>query len=246
MNAPTASASNGQFRSNHVGPVRAVTGSTGSATVESGRVSRVFPGADMRRESTDRPSRMTCSRHIRAGSRLLSLATWKQWRRRPRDVAPRAPGRRRRGTGGVGLHPVPALLARTGEHRHQAVPVFGSRTTARTRAVSLGSARRLRHRAAPEHRIPLSDGPVLLAHGRGRRTRLGDPASLARHHLPRRRSRRAMALPPPRYSTMGCARRSARVPAHALPARVHGPVLGAALGLGRAPMARRAHDASCA
>ncbi len=50
----------------------------------------------------------------------------------------------------------------------------------KTGAVHVGPQRGHGHRHPPEHRLPVADGPVLLAHGAGRHARLGGPAALAR------------------------------------------------------------------
>ena len=61
--------------------------------------------------------------------------------------------------------------------------------------VPLGLAHRVRHRLAPDHRLPVPDGAVLLAHRPRRDARLGRATPLARVDLARRRPRRPVAVP---------------------------------------------------
>ena len=111
------------------------------------------------------------------------------------------------------------------------------------RRVPLGLAHRVRHRLPPDHRLPVPDGAVLLAHRPRRDARLGRATPLARVDLARRRPRRPVAVPHARRLARRRDRRRARLHAHALPARVHGPDLGAAPGVGRVAVAGRAGDA---
>ena len=72
--------------------------------------------------------------------------------------------------------------------RHQGLPVPGSRSSPLPGMVPVGPERRAGHRHAPEHRLPVADGPVVLGFRPPRRADVGGPAPLDRHPaLPRRR-----------------------------------------------------------
>src|SRR5690349_10568372 len=100
------------------------------------------------------------------------------------------------------LRAVPAVVTGTDQRRFEAVPLPRSRPPARTRALPLGPAHRLRDGVTSDHRIPVPDGAVLLAH-RAPPPNLGRAALLARHHLVGRRTGRALALPHARRLAYG-------------------------------------------
>ena len=73
-----------------------------------------------------------------------------------------------------------------------------------------------------------------------RTSRLGGPAALARHAVPRRRHRRAVARSTPRAGARCRPRRGARLPAHAVRPAVRLTHVGDAAAVGRAGLDRRA------
>ena len=78
---------------------------------------------------------------------------------------------------------VPALLTKPGSHarRHEAVPVPRPGPPHRRRAVHLGHPPVRRLGAAPDHRLPVAAGPVVLGVRPARRARLGGPPAVDRH-----------------------------------------------------------------
>ena len=140
---------------------------------------------------------------------------------------------------------VPFLLSSPGKRRgrHEAVPLPRSREPARSCALDVGPARRGGNGAPSADRLPVPDGPVLLAHGRRACPRLDRAAVVDGNDLAARGARCAMAVHAPRCAALGRARRRAGVHAHAVPARVHRAHLRAAARVGVAPVDRRPHDA---
>ena len=93
------------------------------------------------------------------------------------------------------LRAVPGVVARSRHCRHEAVPLPRSRPPALAGRVPLGLAHRVRHRLPPDHRLPVPDGAVLLAHRPRRDARVGRATPVARVDLARRRPRRPVAVP---------------------------------------------------
>ena len=81
---------------------------------------------------------------------------------------------------------------RRGQRGHQDLPLPRPRPAARQGAVHVGPGHRARHGDPPDHRLPLPDGAVLLAHADPRVPRLGRATDLARHDLVRGRRGRAV------------------------------------------------------
>ncbi len=123
--------------------------------------------------------------------------------------------------------------------RHQAVPVPRSRRPAVERPEPVEPAGLGWHRHPPEHRLPVADGAVLLAHRRPRRARLGRPAAVDGHDHVRRRRGRVLAVPLPLAGPAGRHRRRHRLRRLAVRARPHHRPVGAAAAVQRAPLAHR-------
>src|SRR5207244_12237071 len=110
-------------------------------------------------------------------------------------VAPRAAGHL--------LSARAAHRARAGWRRHQAVPRPRSRPPPRTRRLDVGPQRRDGDRHAPDDRLPVPDGPVVLALPPLGRARLGGTAPLARDVAVRGGHRRAVPAPHARGAPYG-------------------------------------------
>ena len=115
------------------------------------------------------------------------------------ESQPRAPEPRGRGAlvllALAAVAYVPLLWSSPGEveRGHQAVPLPRPRALV-AKAPTVGPDRGHGHGHAPDHRLPVADGALLLAHAAPRPPRLGRRAALAGHAPLRRRRRRRVPL----------------------------------------------------
>ena len=128
-----------------------------------------------------------------------------------------------------------------GRRRHQELPLHRPGAIARSGCLDVGPEHRLRHRHAPEHRLPVPDGTVVLRVQRGPRADVGGPAPLARHDHRVRRVRRA--LPRPRAGDARARRTGGGAALHVQPvlAALRVADLGAPRPVGRVAVDDRAH-----
>ena len=137
------------------------------------------------------------------------------------------------------LRPAAADPTWSGRGRHEDVPVPGSGTPALTSGTDVGPEHRHGDGDAPEHRIPVAHGSVLLADGRHRPPGLGRPTSVVGLDHPAGRARCALDAPGAPMGRRGGHRGVLRLCAQPVPARVRGAHLGHPPSVRRAPVADR-------
>src|SRR5690606_36898609 len=112
--------------------------------------------------------------------------------REPTPATRRPTGRPLRGLRSAVLPPAAPHPTRVDQRRHQVVPLPRPRPTPLAGVVDVGSPDRARHRLAPDHRLPLADGPVVLDVRTSRRPGLGGPTPVVGHAPVRRGNRRGV------------------------------------------------------
>ena len=130
---------------------------------------------------------------------------------------------------------------RTREDRggHEGLLVSRARPFAVSRWLVVGTRCRCGHDHAPEHRIPVPDGPVVLGVRSPRFARLGGATTLARDCAVRRRGGRALAVSSSRPSRNARDRRRHRVSREPLRRAVLRSHVGAPSAVGRAAVVAR-------
>ena len=148
-----------------------------------------------------------------------------------------------------GLHSAPSHSPRPGRCRHQAVPLPRPRPPAGERPVDVGPERRDGHRHAPEHRLPVAAGALVLAVRSPGFPGLGGAATVVGHPAVPGRSRRGVPAADAGLAQQRLCRRcpvragglTGRAGLHALAVRhrVHRAHLGHPAAVGRAALAGR-------